>query len=94
MTENHFLRLLYNEEFICKVLEEIIVYDKKNERAYVAVSIIERASCDLKKLYYRWTRKSMKNSSKKKVKLYENFSEEKLFYITIRTMMTLKYLHS
>ena len=32
--------------------------------------------------------------SKKKLKLYEDFSEEKLFYITIRTMMALQYLHS
>ena len=29
VTENHFLRLLYHEEFICKVLEEIVVYDKR-----------------------------------------------------------------
>ena len=27
LTENHFLRLLHNEEFICKMLEEIIIYD-------------------------------------------------------------------
>ena len=92
VTENHFLRLLYNEELICKVLEEIIVYDKKKKRAYIAVSIVERASCDLAKLCKRWIGKSSKkseNESKKKVKLFEDFSEEKLFYITIRTMMAL-----
>ena len=27
MIENHFLRFLRNEEFICKMLEEIVIYD-------------------------------------------------------------------
>ena len=74
------------------MLEEIIVYDKKKNRAYVAVSIVERASCDLIKLCYRWMGRSLKQKQKeekKKVRLYEDFSEEKLFYITIRTMMAI-----
>ena len=97
VTENQFLRLLYDEEFICKVLEEIIVFDREKQRVYAAVSIVERASCDLIKLCYRWMGRSLKKKQKedkKKVRLYEDFSEEKLFYITIRTMMALQYLHS
>ena len=28
LMENHFLNLLYHEDYICKVLEEILIYDK------------------------------------------------------------------
>ena len=31
---------------------------------------------------------------KKKIWRYEDFSEEKMIYITLRTMMALQYLHS
>ena len=27
--ENHILRLFENEDYVCKVLEEIIIYDRK-----------------------------------------------------------------
>ena len=47
LIENHFLNLIYHEDYICKVLEEILIYDKLKERVYLDVSVIERASCDL-----------------------------------------------
>ena len=28
LSENHFLNLIYHEDYICKVLEEILIYDK------------------------------------------------------------------
>ena len=33
-------------------------------------------------------------SKRKKIWRYEDFSEEKIIYIAIRTMIALKYLHS
>ena len=62
ITENHFLKLLYDEEFICKVLEEIIIFDKKKLKVLAALAIVERASCDMIKLCYRWIGKPMKQT--------------------------------
>ena len=41
--ENHLLKLVYQEDYICKVLEEILIYDEPNDSVHRAVSIVERA---------------------------------------------------
>ena len=41
--KNHIMKLVYHEDYICKVFEEILIYDEKKESVYLAVLILERA---------------------------------------------------
>lgn len=47
LSECHFMKFLSHEDYICKVLEEIYVYDTDERRLHSGVAIIERAECDL-----------------------------------------------
>ena len=45
--ENHLLRLSAQEDYVCKVLEEIIIFDKEKNETVASLSIIEKAENDL-----------------------------------------------
>ena len=53
-------------------------------------------------MYKRWVKSSeniaveekKEEFQKKKIWIYEDFSEEKMIYITLRVMMAIQYLHS
>ena len=50
MWEIQLSRILLNEEFICKAIEEIVIekQDQNNKLIYFVATIIEKAKCDLK----------------------------------------------
>lgn len=45
--ENHLLRAVGNEDYICKIFEEVIVYNPQHERIDGLVTIVEKAEMDL-----------------------------------------------
>ena len=47
LLENHFLRIVYDEKYVCKVQEEIICCDKETKEAVGVVAVIESAERDL-----------------------------------------------
>lgn len=47
LDECHYLKFLNNEDYICKVLEEIYVYDTHSNMLHSGIAIVERAECDL-----------------------------------------------
>ena len=81
--ENSLLRLCGPSDLICKMLEEILVYDSQQAKVVAAVGIIERAEYDLKKIVDIW---KDPNEDQELLRL-EEFSEEKLIYFCLKTMM-------
>ena len=47
LTENTFLKLDYNEDYTCRVYEEVIAYSKEEDQIISLVSIVECAENDL-----------------------------------------------
>lgn len=47
LEECHFMKFIQHEDFICRVLEEIYVYDTEYEMLHSGVTIVERAEFDL-----------------------------------------------
>ena len=47
LNENQLLRLAANPEYICKVLEEIVIFDTKSYKPKATVALIEQAQMDL-----------------------------------------------
>ena len=53
--ENHILRLCCSKDYICRVLEEILIYDKSNNGKLVLnITIVERAYNNLTQLLKYW----------------------------------------
>jgi hypothetical protein len=47
--EDHFIKLIYDPNYICEIKEEIIIYNKENNNVDALVTIIECAENDLSK---------------------------------------------
>ena len=79
--------MLNHSEYICDVLEEIIIYNKKTEDIVGMIAIVECAKNDLAKIV-----KTMvsEEDSRKNV---EFFSEGKIKYFTLKAMEAMAYLH-
>ena len=45
--ENHLLRLCPHNSYVCKLLEEIIIFNKKTNEIEVILAIVEQANTDL-----------------------------------------------
>lgn len=54
LTENSFLKLAYNEDYMCKVYEEVIGYGSKSEEVKGLVAIVECAENDMLKMAQMW----------------------------------------
>lgn len=54
LTENHFIRLCENEEYICTVYEEVIAYSEEENKIKALVAIIGCAENDLFKMVEMW----------------------------------------
>ena len=80
LTENHFIRLAYDENYMCKVHEEIIAYSQEKKKILFLVAIIESAENDLMNMCKVW---ASKEKSEDKV---EFFSSEKLEYICLKAI--------
>lgn len=57
LIENHFIKMIYDEMYTCKVFEEIIIYDKEKKEVIAAVTIVERALQDVEQLVKVWNKK-------------------------------------
>ena len=87
LLENHFIRLAHNENFICKVYEEIIAYSEKEHKIVFLVAIIESAEEDLLSLSKIWS------DQEKQERKMNFFIPEKLEFICLKAMQALNYLH-
>lgn len=54
LLENHMLRLSQNDDCVCKVLEEIIIFDETFNEVILVVAIIEKAEYDLEQVIKLW----------------------------------------
>lgn len=52
--ENHVLKLCSDKDYVCTVLEEILIYDEQDKSLVLAVALVERAENDLKQLISIW----------------------------------------
>lgn len=52
--ENQKIRLAKNKDYVCKILEEIILYDKEKKEILALVVIVEKAEFDLGQLVDNW----------------------------------------
>ena len=48
------MRLAANPEYVCKVLEEIVIFDMKTQKSKASVALIEQASLDFQKIVKIW----------------------------------------
>lgn len=84
------MRLLNNENYICRVLEEIIIYDEPRRSIKAVLTVLEKAQIDLDKLTKHWNSPDPENMFMR----LDEFSEEKLIFICLQTMAIIEYLHS
>ena len=47
LIENNYLRIVENEEFTCKIFEEIVIFDKKLNKITGILAINEKAESDI-----------------------------------------------
>jgi serine/threonine protein kinase len=87
LLESSLLKLIENEEFICKVQEEIIEFVPETNEVKSYMAIIEMANNDLSKIIKIWKSAESQNSQ-------EKFSEHKLAYFCLKTMEAMCYMHS
>lgn len=87
MLENHFIRLAYNETYICKLYEEIIACSEETKEILYLISIVESAENDLLQMCNAWVDPKM---SEEKL---DFFTPQKLEYFCVKTMKALNYLH-
>lgn len=54
MMENNIIRFLEKEDYYCRILEEILIFNEREQKLLGSVTVIERAEKDLKDLIKYW----------------------------------------
>jgi hypothetical protein len=54
LQENHFLKLVEHKDYICQVLEEVCIFNKKKDVVLGMVALIECAKNDISKVIKIW----------------------------------------
>eukprot|EP00347_Sterkiella_histriomuscorum_P017203 403350281 len=85
--ETQLLALIKHPDYICRIEDEFITFDRQSEIIKEYVVVLEKANHSLSDILNLWNDRDIPNPAN------EHYCDEKLLYIIYRTMEAMEYLH-
>eukprot|EP00347_Sterkiella_histriomuscorum_P020104 403339088 len=85
--ETQLLALIKHPDYVCRIEDEFITFDRQTEIIKEYVVVLEKANHSLSDILNIWNDRDIPNPAN------EHYCDEKLLYIIYRTMEALEYLH-